>query len=247
MCIAALAWQAHPRWKLVALANRDEFHARPAAPLERWTDVPGLIAGRDLQSGGTWLGVRESSTDAARFVLVTNHRAEGFPQPDRPSRGALVTNLLQGANPLAVLLANYNPFNLFSADTDGLWLLTNHPEQRVVLGAGLYGLSNGPFLPPWPKTRALAAALSGWLETGATAPEPLLAALADETLPPTIPGESGPESPFSATFIRSPLYGTRCSTLVMIDHHGAGTMIERRFDPTGAPSGGSRHEFRWGG
>lgn len=244
MCIAALAWEAHPHWKLVALANRDEFHARPAAPLGRWPDHPGLIAGRDLQSGGTWLGVREG--DAARFVLVTNHRAEGFPQPDRPSRGALVTDLLEGADPLALPLVRYNPFNLFSASPDALWLLTNHPEQRVLLGVGLHGLSNGPFQPAWPKTRALTAALARWLETDATATEPLFAALADETMPPAIPHEAGPESPFSAVFIRNPAYGTRCSTLVLIDHLGAGTISERRFDATGAPSGTTRITFRWG-
>ena len=247
MCIAALAWMAHPRWKLVALANRDELHARPAAPLAHWADQPGLIAGRDLQSGGTWLGVREGPDDSARFVLVTNHRAEGYPQPDRPSRGELVTGLLQGADPGAVSLADYNPCNLFSAGPDGLWLLTNHPEQRIRLQPGFHGLSNGPFQPLWPKTRALTAALAHWLESDAEATEPLLHALADETMPPAMPGESGPESPFSAVFIRNPLYGTRCSTLVLVDRAGAGTVIERRFDSNGAPTGTTRLAFRWGG
>ena len=246
MCIAALAWQAHPRWKLVALANRDEFHARPAAPLARWGDAPDVIAGRDLQSGGTWLGVHEGPDDAARFVLVTNHRAEGFPQPGRPSRGALVTDLLQGADPAAAPIYAYNPFNLFAASPDRLCLLTNHPEQRTVLPAGLHGLSNGPFGAPWPKTRALTAALARWLEAGAETTEPLFAALADETLPPAIPGESGPESPFSAVFIRNPAYGTRCSTLVLIDHHGLGMIIERRFDPDGATTGTTHLDLRWG-
>ena len=85
MCVAALAWLAHPRWRLVAIGNRDEFHARPTAPLARWSG--GVIAGQDLQAGGTWLGVREQ-----RFGLVTNLRALGFPQPDMVSRGALVTD-----------------------------------------------------------------------------------------------------------------------------------------------------------
>ena len=246
MCIAALAWQTHPRWKLVALANRDEFHERPAAPLARWSDDQGLIAGRDLQSGGTWLGVRAGGADAARFVLVTNHRAEGFPVAGRPSRGALVTDLLHGADPQAVPLVRYNPFNLFSASRDALWLLTNHPEQREPLDPGLHGLSNGPFQPAWPKTRALTAALADWLETNAETAEPLLAALADETMPPAIPDESGPESPFSSVFIRNPAYGTRCSTLVLIDHQGAGTIIERRFEATGTWVGESRIMFRWG-
>ena len=241
MCIAALAWQAHPRWKLVALANRDEFHARPASPLAR---NGGLICGRDLQSGGTWLGVSDGM--APRFVLVTNHRAEGYPQPDRPSRGALVTDLLDGADPQTISLTAYNPCNLFAARPDALWLLTNHPVERTALGPGLHGLSNGPFAPQWPKTRALTAALARWLEQDAETTEPLFTALADETLPPAIPGESGPESPFSAVFIRNPAYGTRCSTLVLIDHDGAGTIIERRFDSGGAISGETAIDFRWG-
>ena len=241
MCIATLAWQAHPRWKLVALANRDELHARPASPLAR---NGGLVCGRDLQSGGTWLGVSEGV--APRFVLVTNHRAEGFPQPDRPSRGALVTDLLHGADPQTVPLAAYNPCNLFAASPGALWLLTNHPIERTELAPGLHGLSNGRYAPPWPKTRALTAALTRWLETDAEATEPLFTALADETMPPAIRGESGPESPFSAVFIRNPAYGTRCSTLVLIDHHGAGTIIERRFGTGGEPSGETAIEFRWG-
>ena len=242
MCIAALAWQAHPRWKLVALANRDEFHARPASPLVR---NGGLICGRDLQSGGTWLGVSDGA--APRFVLVTNHRAEGYPQPGRPSRGALVTDLLEGADPQTVPLTAYNPFNLFAASAEALRLLTNQPTERTELAPGLHGLSNGPFVPPWPKTRALTAALARWLESDAEATEPLLTALADEAMPPAIPGESGPESPFSAVFIRNPTYGTRCSTLVLIDHYGAGTIIERCFDPNGETSGESQLGFCWGG
>ena len=241
MCIAALAWDAHPRWQLVALANRDEFHARPASPLARQNS---LICGRDLQSGGTWLGVRDG-TDP-RFVLVTNHRAEGFPQAGRPSRGGLVADLLDRIDPHAIPLAPYNPFNIFAASADALWLLTNHPEQRLTLPPGLHGLSNGPYAPPWPKTRALTAALAHWLGEDGNDPEPLFAALADESLPPAIPGESGPESPFSAVFIRNTEYGTRCSTLALIDCEGAGRIIERRFNPAGTITGETAIAFRWG-
>src|SRR5579864_7075567 len=111
MCVAAFAWQAHPRWLLVAIGNRDEFHERPAAPLARWGDG-GIVAGRDLLSGGTWLGVSE----AGRFGLVTNLRGHGGPEPDRASRGALVTDLLVGhghyADPATAPLQDFNPFNL---------------------------------------------------------------------------------------------------------------------------------------
>ena len=95
MCIAVLAWQAHPRWQLVVAANRDEYHARPAAPLARWDDGSGIIAGKDLTGGGTWLGVQE----AGRLVLITNFRVARYPEPGRPSRGALVTGLLTGSDP----------------------------------------------------------------------------------------------------------------------------------------------------
>lgn len=238
MCIAALAWQAHPRWRLIALANRDEFHARPASPLAR---DGNLVCGRDLQSGGTWLGVRDGAEP--RFVLVTNHRADGFPQAGRPSRGALVTALLDGADPGKHALGVYNPFNLFAVSNDSLWLLGNHPEQRRRLEPGLHGLSNGPFDDPWPKTRHLADSLSRWLANDCEETEPLFAALADETLPS--PGDSGPKPYFSPVFIRNPHYGTRCSTLVLVDRAGNGRIIERRFDRDGKTTGETGLHFTW--
>src|SRR6476620_11021966 len=108
MCVAAFAWRAHPRWPLVVLANRDELHAREAAPLAAWDDGSGIIAGRDLRSGGTWLGLSE----AGRLALVTNLRGYGLADPDKASRGGLVTGLLTGAlEPQSVDLTPYNPFN----------------------------------------------------------------------------------------------------------------------------------------
>src|SRR5690606_22104535 len=92
MCIMAMAWHAHPRWRLLLVGNRDELHARPAAPLARWDEPDHLIAGRDLQSGGTWLGVSEQG----RCAIVTNRRGYGLPDPAKASRGALVTDLLRG-------------------------------------------------------------------------------------------------------------------------------------------------------
>ncbi len=231
MCIAAIAWDTHPRWRLVIAANRDELHARPAAPLAEWPG--GLVAGRDLLSGGTWLGVQ-----GARCVLVTNFRAEGFPQAGRPSRGALVTNLLAGADPLAEPLAAYNPFNLFHTDGCSACILGNYPaQQRRALPPGIHGLSNGPFAEPWPKTRQLTAAMADWLAGKAEDFAPLLAALADRTPPPASADDAQPEAPFSAVFIANPLYGTRCSTVVAIDHAGQTHITERRFDAAGTAVG----------
>ncbi|WP_421847906.1 NRDE family protein [Novosphingobium sp.] len=226
MCVAAAAFRAHPRWRLVVIGNRDEFHERPTAPLAEWET--GVIAGRDLQAGGTWLGVNAEG----RFALVTNLRVDGYPMPHLASRGGLVTDWLAGHEPAAP--ETMNPFNLFMADAEGAAHLTNHPEaHRIRLAPGIHGLSNGPHELPWAKTHALEAALASWLEGEGTNHAPLFAALADRT---ELPGP-GPEPRFSPVFIRNPLYGTRCSTVVTIAADGTARIIERRFDAEGRMTG----------
>ena len=233
MCVAAIAWLAHPRWKLVAIGNRDEFHGRPTAPLAAWDN--GIVAGRDLQAGGTWLGVHPSG----RFALVTNLRAEGYPKPGMASRGALVTDWLLG-RPLGELAA-MNPFNLFVAGPDGAELLTNHPApERQPLAPGIHGLSNGSFADRWYKTLRLEAALAEWLVAGRDDPAPLFAALSDRTLAPDTP-----DAEFSSVFIANPAYGTRCSTVVLVDNAGTGAIIERSFGPDGAATGEIALNFVW--
>jgi len=233
MCVAAAAWLAHPRWRLVAIGNRDEYHERPAAPLDRWDDGSRIIAGKDLRAGGTWLGVGE----AGRFALVTNFRVEGHPKPGMASRGALVSDWL--ATGTLNLTPQMNPFNLFVADETELRLITNYPaaEDRV-LPPGIHGLSNGAFDHPWPKSRALCASLADWLDGSAEDFSPLFAALADRTefAVGSEPAD-GPEPPYSPVFIANPVYGTRCSTVIAIDHEGSGTIAERGFTAAGAPSG----------
>ena len=148
MCVAAIAWAAHPRWRMVAIGNRDEFHARPAAPLARWADGR-VIAGRDLEAGGTWLGVSEG-----RFGLVTNLRTPGYPMAELASRGALVTDWLRGTAPGQK--PEMNPFNLWLADGAGLRVVTNQPGwETLELGPGIHGLSNGAHRDRWFKTARL--------------------------------------------------------------------------------------------
>jgi uncharacterized protein with NRDE domain len=235
MCVAAVAWNAHPRWRLVAIANRDEYHERPAAPLARWDS--GIIAGRDLEAGGTWLGV----TAAGRFALVTNFRLPGYPRPGMASRGGLVTDWLAGRDTPDI--AAMNPFHLIRADASGAWHVSNHPAAAQPLAPGIHGVSNGVFDQPWAKTRLLTAALKHWLEQGDDHTAPLFAALADETLLPPEPDSEGPDQPFSPVFIRNPLYGTRCSTVVLIGHGGRGAVAERRFDVDGRMTGETAVEF----
>jgi uncharacterized protein with NRDE domain len=247
MCVLAFAWQAHPRWRLVMAGNRDELHARPAAPLARWAEAPHILAGRDLASGGTWLGVSEEG----RFAVVTNLRGYGPPAPDRASRGALVTDVLAGAEPEA--LDAFNPFNLIAADQAGARFLANRPGPvRAALAPGLYGLSNGALDAPWPKTLRLKQRLLDWIVAGADGPERLLDALAEDRLPtaglaPAAPSDAPREPALSPVFIRDPVYGTRCGTVVAIDMAGRGTIVERRYDAAGAPTGETALSFAWPG
>ncbi|EPR08994.1 hypothetical protein M527_08080 [Sphingobium indicum IP26] len=245
MCIMAMAWDAHPHWRLILIGNRDELHARPAAPLARWENPDHLIAGRDLLSGGTWLGVSEQG----RAAIVTNLRGHGDPHPDRASRGALVTDLLSGRE--AAPPADFNPFNLILVEGDRAQFLTNRPAPlRTDLAPGLYGLSNGTLDAPWPKTLALKSALLDWLVAGADDPLTLFDALRAESLPhagiaPDAPSDVPAEAMVSPIFIRNPVYGTRCSTIVAVDAQGQGVIAERRFDADGAQSGESGMAFHW--
>lgn len=231
MCVVALAWAAHPRWRLVVAGNRDEFHARAALPLDRWDDAPHVIAGRDVVSGGGWIGV----SDAGRFAVVTN--VAGHPRGEAsPSRGALVADFLRdGSVPGDDALPAFGGFSLMTIGPDAAFR-TNQPRaEHRPLAPGLHGISNGPLDPPSPRTRTLTAALDAWL----TADRPmaaLLDLLGDEE--PAVTGER-------PVFIRDPVYGTRCSTVITVDRDGAGTIIERRFGPSGGPDGETKLGFTW--
>jgi uncharacterized protein with NRDE domain len=251
MCILAMAWRAHPRWHLVMAGNRDELHARPAAPMARWDRPDHLIAGRDLQSGGTWLGVSEQG----RAAIVTNLRGHGGPHPDRASRGALVTDLLTGegryADPDLAGLDDFNPFNLILADREQARFLSNRPTPvHSILAPGIYGLSNGALDEPWPKTLQLKARLLEWIVADVDEPAALFDALRSEALAdfgisPSEPSDAPLEAPASPIFINDPVYGTRCSTVIAVDSSGKGLAIERRFDPDGAQTGETALPFFW--
>jgi uncharacterized protein with NRDE domain len=245
MCLIAFAWNVHPRWRLVLAGNRDEYHARPSAPLACWDDMP-VIAGRDLEAGGTWLGVNKDG----RCGVVTNVRDPRVPQHGL-SRGWLVTDWLRGqadatahARALREVAANYRPFNLLTFDAQAAYYLGNRPEPRAqAVTPGVHGLSNADFNTPWPKTRQLMARLQAWLD-GAPGEDfaPLFDALADEQpaldddLPDTGIGRER-ERWLSAAFVRGADYGTRASTVVVVDHAGNGRIVERRFGPNGRPDG----------
>ena len=241
MCLIAFAWNAHPRWRLLLAGNRDESHARPSAALARWDDMP-IIGGRDLEAGGSWLGV----TDEARCAVVTNVRDPHDPQTGR-SRGLLIRDYLVGgtaatehANELLHDAAGYRPFNLLTFDALAGFYLGNRPQPHAqAVTAGIHGLSNADFDAPWPKTRLLMQRLQRWIDDGGDADfTALFVALADEQVAPDdqLP-DTGVglelERKLSSAFIRGADYGTRASTIVAIDHAGSGVIVERRFGPHG--------------
>ena len=249
MCVLAMAWQAHPRWRLLLIGNRDEFHPRPTAAAAPWTDAP-LLGGRDLRAGGSWL-----ATDGhGRLAVLTNVRDPQTAQTG-PSRGALVAGFLQqGASAashsqaLASQAAPYAPFNLLLADAAGCHYLGNHPLQQAPLPAGVHGLSNASLSASWPKSEHLRLALQDWLASGSDDLDPLWQALADEHVPtdaqlPDTGVGLELERQLGPVFIRGQHYGTRASTLVAIDQAGAGWLIERRYGSDGLYLGQSHWHF----
>lgn len=260
MCLIACAWNAHPLYPLVLVANRDEFHARPTASLGVWDEQPQILGGRDLEAGGAWLAL---DRHRPRLAAVTNVREPAPPLP-RASRGRLVSDYLSG-DESAVGYAelrrvdgdDYGPFNLLLWDGEELVMATNRPQPHwETVAPGIHGLSNGGLDAPWPKTRQLMARLTAWLtsaDAGAAEPnlDPLYAALADEQrpadaeLPDTGVGIER-ERLLSTAFIRLPGYGTRASQIVLIGRDGRTVFAERRFSDGGLPAGEQRLDFMRG-
>lgn len=251
MCVIAFAWNAHPRWRLLLAGNRDESHARPSAPLARWSDTPGLIAGRDLEAGGTWMGVAEPG----RAAVVTNVRDPWLGR-DGVSRGLLVTDFLRGsdgaarhADRLAADAARYRPFNLLLFDRDDACFVSNAPAVRqCIIRPGMHGLSNGDLDAAWPKLARATAALRGWIETDSNDFPALLDAFADETIAPddALPDtgvDTEMERQLSPVFVRGARYGTRATTAIALEHQGGGCIVERRFGPGGVPQGETTLHF----
>jgi len=254
MCLLVLAWNAHPRYRLVVAANRDEYHERPTAALGRWPAPVEILAGRDLRAGGTWLGIDRRR----RFGIITNFRDLVRAPPEAPSRGGLIPGYLGGAagpgDYLAAVereAAGYGGFNLLLADDESLWYASNRgaPFARA-LTPGVHGLSNERLDTPWPKLRRVRRGFEEWLRGGGSAEDgELFALLADrapateeEVLPST--GISPEwERILSAPFVLHEKYGTRCSTLIAIEPTGACYLAERRFDPTGACTGETEYRL----
>jgi uncharacterized protein with NRDE domain len=239
MCLIFIALKNHSEYKLVVAANRDEFYHRKTAAADWWTDHPNILGGRDLEAGGTWLGISRSG----RISMVTNFRDLKNIKAKAPSRGQLVTDyLLTESTPgnylhqLEPHAKDYNGFNLLVGSAEAMGYLSNYKTGVDLLTPGIYGLSNHLLDTPWPKVvngkKKFTNILSGKF-TPAHLFEMLLDehVAADDLLPDTGVGLER-ERALSSMFIKSPGYGTRCSTVVLIDHHNNVSFTERVYDLT---------------
>lgn len=250
MCLVAIALNQHPIFRVVVVANRDEFYARPTADLAPWPDQPSLYAGQDLRAGGTWLGVKQQ-----RLALLTNVREPLQASVSGRSRGALVRDFLMTDSAVAPwcdsVLAQYSAqpgFNLLGFDGTRLAYLSNRPTPAWRrLPDGLYGVSNAQLDTPWPKTQCLKTALGLWVQQAERNPEPLFAALKAQQRPPDVQlPNTGvgleAERLLSTAFIASPEYGTRASTVVLMTTDKV-WIAERRFGPWGQDLGRSEYQY----
>lgn len=241
MCLIVFAWRPGQARPLIVAANRDEFYARPTAALAEWDEHPGVYAGRDLEAGGSWLGVGPGG----RFAALTNIRDPGQPGGVR-SRGELVAGFLRGDQTLGEYFsdvglrsAQYAGFNLLLGDGQRLGYASSNSPLPEFLGEGVYGLSNAGLNTPWPKLLKARRALQNSL---AAQPRDLLGLLADPAtaadaeLPSTGVGLAT-ERLLSSIFIASPNYGTRASTVVTVAADGSRHLLERSFGPCGARLG----------
>ncbi|MEA3411862.1 MAG: NRDE family protein [Pseudomonadota bacterium] len=250
MCLIILAWNPTPGYRLALAANRDEFVSRPTARLGFHDGAPDVLAGRDLEKGGTWLGI----TRNGRFAGVTNFRSSIAPPPNARSRGLVVSEFLESDDPPAEFLARlrtrrafYAGFSLFAGNPHELWYYHSPKDLLRRLDTGLYGLSNRELDTPWPKVLRGKSALSELIISGAISAKAVFSMLGDrsfprnEDLPDTGVGLSL-ERVLGPVFIDAAGYGTRSSTFLMVRSDGEVTMTERTHDPPLRPD--RNFEFR---
>lgn len=248
MCLIVFAWQTHPEYPLIVAANRDEFHARPSANAHWWQDHPDILAGRDLQAGGTWLGV----TRDGRFSTITNYREQSVTGANFHSRGELVTEFMSGSrSPVQYSReidgADYAGFNLLTADHRSMCYVSNRGDAATELPPGVYGLSNASLDTPWSKLTRTRQRLAQLVDADNVSESTLLQTLSDRE---TATEDASSEHPslkraraITAPFIVTEDYGTRCSTVMLWHASGKKEFVEQRFGPSGKVTGISRYSF----
>ena len=242
MCIVLIGWNAHPDYKLIFAANRDEYFNRPTEPAKFWDDEPSIFAGRDTLQGGTWLGMSRDK----RFAAVTNIRRPSSTQAGSLSRGLLVSKyLLSNIDPLEYLQQvsavshGYNLFNLIAGDGNTLVFLSALDNKIISLTPGIYGISNATLDSPWPKVIKGKSDMASLIEEDKVEPEGLLSILQnretypDEDLPDTGVGIEI-ERELSPLFVQTDGYGTRSSSVLLMEVTGNVSFTERSFDEYGS-------------
>lgn len=237
MCLVVFANNVRKDYKFIFAANRDEFYDRPSEQAEFWTEHPDLLAGKDLQAGGTWMGI----TKQGRFAAITNFRDLKNHRNDAPSRGNLTLDFLinnfepeEYYNKLKPSLNSYNGFNLLLGTVDELFYFSNKTDGLQKLEPGIHGISNAILDTPWPKVEKSKRQLKHLIEQQNIHPWEVLNLLddtspaKDEELPETGVGLEL-ERMLSSIFIKSEKYGTRCSSVVMVDKENKVKFVEKFF------------------
>lgn len=239
MCLLAFAWKKHPRYKLILASNRDEFYKRRSASAAFWEDAPAVLAGKDLEAGGTWMGLNK---ELKQWTALTNFRDPQNIRPDAPSRGQLTSQyLLHNYSPHQYLegvfpvIDQYNGFNLLVGNTETMMYVSNYENRLRVLAPGLYGLSNHLLDTPWYKVTALKQKLAQALTS-----ENIDVASLFDILHDPMPASDAEvqqtglkfelEKMLSAPFIISPDYGTCCSSVLLIDNDNQAIFAERWYN-----------------
>lgn len=237
MCLILFAYDCHPKYRLVVASNRDEFYSRPTLPAGFWQDNPSILAGRDLKEGGTWLGI----TTSGRFAALTNYRDPSRNKKNAPSRGHLVSDYLAGTMTPSAYIENlpergeaYNGFNLLIGDCTSLYYYSNRQQVLRKLVPGIYGLSNGLLDDPWPKVIKGKQELQAALQDEEVDAQQLFAIMANQEQPddrdlPHTGVSLEMERKLAPAFVTMPGYGTKTSTVILIDHCQKVSFWERTF------------------
>lgn len=239
MCLIVVAYKYHPEYPLILAGNRDEFHERPTQELHIWNEDPQILAGKDLEAGGTWLGINQNG----KFAALTNHRDLSNIKEHTLSRGNIVLDIIRSelstSDQLSIMtpeFSKYNGFNLIAGTLDDLYFVSNHGDEIQNIKPGLYGISNASLNTPWPKTNSALENFSTALNKDQTDENDIFDLLCNTNrYPESILPKTGltPEMEIavSSVFILTKNYGTRSSALLMYDKSGKVKFIEQTYLP----------------
>ncbi len=233
MCLITFAYKSHAKYKFILAANRDEFYARPTAVAHWWEDHKEILGGRDLQAKGTWMAIHRNG----RFAAVTNYRDIQNINANAQSRGDLPVNFLLSNERPSVYSRSvkkegekYNGFNLITLDEE-LAYVSNYDPEVQLLDPGVYGLSNALLDTPWPKVEKAKRAFNTLIQQPFTLGQLIEIMQDTETAPdehlPATGLDYQREKAVSAMCIRTPDYGTCCTSALTIDYEGNVSFMEK--------------------